>query len=87
MAPITADLVHTVGPPHGPVLWWALAAGAGLGGNMTAIGASANIVVLGIAEANRQRIGFWHFTRFGAPVTLLTAGISALYLWLRYFVW
>ena len=36
------------------VLWWALALGADLGGNATAIGASANVVVLGIAERNRQ---------------------------------
>ena len=32
------------------MLWWALALGADLGGNATAVGASANVVVLGIAE-------------------------------------
>ncbi|WP_431682790.1 SLC13 family permease [Kitasatospora sp. KL5] len=85
MAPITADLVQTVGEPHGMVLWWALALGADLGGNATAIGASANVVVLGIAERNRQPISFWTFTRYGIPVTIVTIAISALYLWLRYF--
>ncbi|BFV60773.1 ArsB/NhaD family transporter [Kitasatospora sp. CMC57] len=85
MAPITSDLVHTVGEPHGVVLWWALALGADLGGNATAIGASANVVVLGIAERNRQPITFWTFTRYGLPVTAVTIAISALYLWLRYF--
>ncbi|MEV6210701.1 ArsB/NhaD family transporter [Kitasatospora sp. NPDC051914] len=85
MAPITADLVHTVGEPHGQVLWWALALGADLGGNATAIGASANVVVLGIAERNRQPISFWTFTRYGIPVTAVTIAISALYLWIRYF--
>ncbi|GJF30410.1 membrane protein [Kitasatospora sp. NE20-6] len=85
MAPITADLVNTVGEPHGQVLWWALALGADLGGNATAIGASANVVVLGIAERNRQPISFWTFTRYGIPVTAATIAISALYLWLRYF--
>ncbi|GAA4831816.1 ArsB/NhaD family transporter [Kitasatospora terrestris] len=85
MAPITADLAHTVGDTHGHVLWWALALGADLGGNATAIGASANVVVLGIAERNRQPISFWTFTRYGIPVTAATIAISALYLWLRYF--
>lgn len=85
MAPITEDLVTTVGDPHGPVLWWALALGADLGGNATAIGASANVVVLGIAERNRQPISFWTFTRYGIPVTVVTIAISAVYLWLRYF--
>ncbi|WP_030274273.1 ArsB/NhaD family transporter [Streptomyces sp. NRRL B-24484] len=84
MAPITADLVHTVGEPHGQVLWWALALGADLGGNATAIGASANVVVLGIAERNRQPISFWTFTRYGIPVTAVTIAISAAYLWIRY---
>jgi Na+/H+ antiporter NhaD/arsenite permease-like protein len=41
------------------VLWWALALGADLGGNATAIGASANVVVLGIAERAGKKITFW----------------------------
>ncbi|GGR92749.1 membrane protein [Streptomyces humidus] len=88
MAPITADLVKDMGGAADGhhVLWWALALGADLGGNATAIGASANVVVLGIAERNRQPISFWQFTRYGLVVTLVTVAISALYLWLRYFV-
>ncbi|MFF4655449.1 SLC13 family permease [Streptomyces sp. NPDC001381] len=88
MAPITADLVKDMGGAAGghQVLWWALALGADLGGNATAIGASANVVVLGIAERNRQPISFWQFTKYGLVVTLVTVAISALYLWLRYFV-
>ncbi|MFG1926440.1 SLC13 family permease [Cryptosporangium sp. NPDC048952] len=83
MAPITADLAQSSGDNH--VLWWALALGADLGGNATAIGASANVVVLGIAERNRQPISFWEFTRYGLIVTAVTVGLSAVYLWLRYF--
>ncbi|MGY0019899.1 SLC13 family permease [Streptomyces sp. YJ-C3] len=85
MAPITADLVRDMGGAGDHVMWWALALGADLGGNATAIGASANVVVLGIAERNRQPISFWQFTKYGLVVTTVTVAISATYIWLRYF--
>ncbi|MFS7877402.1 SLC13 family permease [Streptomyces asiaticus] len=85
MAPITADLTHGFGGDGAHVLWWALALGADLGGNATAIGASANVVVLGIAERNQQPISFWQFTKYGLVVTAVTVTIAAGYLWLRYF--
>ncbi len=85
MAPITSDLVQNMGGAPDHVMWWALAIGADLGGNATAIGASANVVVLGIAERNRQAISFWHFTKYGLVVTAVTVAISVVYVWLRYF--
>ncbi|TGB14935.1 ArsB/NhaD family transporter [Streptomyces sp. MZ04] len=85
MAPITSDLVESMGGSGTHVMWWALAIGADLGGNATAIGASANVVVLGIAERNRQPISFWQFTKYGLVVTAVTVTISAGYVWLRYF--
>ncbi|MQY12109.1 putative transporter [Streptomyces sp. RB5] len=85
MAPITADLVESLGGGGNHVMWWALAIGADLGGNATAIGASANVVVLGIAERNGQPITFWQFTKYGLLVTAVTLAVSAGYVWLRYF--
>jgi Na+/H+ antiporter NhaD/arsenite permease-like protein len=86
MSPIVSELVNANGGHSAnQVLWWALALGADLGGNATAIGASANVVVLGIAERNGQRISFWQFTKYGLVVTAVTITISAGYLWLRYF--
>jgi Na+/H+ antiporter NhaD/arsenite permease-like protein len=85
MSPIVADLVQQQGG-HGQVLWWALALGADLGGNATAIGASANVVVLGIAARNGTPISFWHFTRYGLVVTLVMIALATPYLWLRYLV-
>ncbi|NDZ79125.1 ArsB/NhaD family transporter [Streptomyces sp. SID10853] len=85
MAPITAGLVHSVGGGSDHVMWWALTLGADLGGNATAIGASANVVVLGIAERNGTPISFWQFTRYGLVVTAATLALSAGYIWLRYF--
>ncbi|MEO3861026.1 ArsB/NhaD family transporter [Acrocarpospora sp. B8E8] len=83
MSPIVADLAQSFGP-DGQVLWWALALGADLGGNATAVGASANVVILGLAERNGTRISFWQFTRYGLVVTLVTVAVATPYLWLRY---
>src|SRR6266508_90472 len=80
-------LVETIPDNHDPrVLWWSLALGADLGGNATAIGASANVVVLGLADRAGHRIGFLEFARYGALVAGVTMAISMLYLWLRYFL-
>ncbi|TDV49804.1 SLC13 family permease [Actinophytocola oryzae] len=87
MSPLVADLSAGIANPvHAEALWWSLALGADFGGNMTAIGASANVVVLGIAKRNGTPISFWEFTRKGALVTVITIALAAPYLWLRYFV-
>jgi Na+/H+ antiporter NhaD/arsenite permease-like protein len=70
--------------PEVTPLWWALALGACLGGNGTLVGASANVVAVGIAERRGEPIGFWGFTRTGAPFALLSLVIASLYVWLRY---
>ncbi|HEX5580217.1 MAG TPA: SLC13 family permease [Gemmatimonadaceae bacterium] len=62
------------------VLWWALSLGACLGGNGTAVGASANVTTIGLAERAGSHISFGEFTRFGAPVTVITLLVSTGYL-------
>jgi anion transporter len=86
-SPIVADLANQAGGTsgQGQVLWWALALGADLGGNATAIGASANVVALGLAARAGQRISFWQFTRYGLIVTAVTITAAVGYVWLRYF--
>jgi Na+/H+ antiporter NhaD/arsenite permease-like protein len=84
MAPLVESLAGTTGNPDN-VLWWALALGADLGGNATIIGASANVVMLGIAERNGYRITFWQFAKYGVVVTLVTVLLCVPYLYLRYF--
>ncbi|MBA3489366.1 MAG: ArsB/NhaD family transporter [Longispora sp.] len=87
MSPIVAEMVAANnGDGSANVLWWSLALGADLGGNATAIGASANVVVLGIAEKAGRRISFWEFTKYGLVVTVITIALCVPYLWLRYFV-
>ena len=65
-------------------LWWALSLGACLGGNGTAIGASANVVVIGIAGREGVKITFMDFLKMGLVVMFSTVGIGILVLWLRY---
>ncbi len=86
MAPIVKDLVQAGGgSEQANSLWWALALGADLGGNATAVGASANVVIIGIAARNGHKISFWHFTKYGLMVTFVTIAITWCYFWLRYF--
>ncbi|ETW24804.1 ArsB/NhaD family transporter [Mycobacterium gastri] len=87
MTPIVTELVAAMpGHVHPNTLWWALALGADLGGNLTAVGASANVVMLGIARRAGTPISFWEFTRKGIVVTAVSIALSAIYLWLRYFL-
>ena len=65
-------------------LWWSLALGACLGGNGTLVGASANVVAIGIAERRGDHIGFWGFTRIGLPFAFGTLIVATIYVWLRY---
>jgi len=85
MSPVVADLSASVPAVHGDVLWWALAFGADFGGNATIIGASANVVAIGLAAKAGIKISFWQFAKYGIPVTFVSIAIAAPYLFLRYF--
>jgi Na+/H+ antiporter NhaD/arsenite permease-like protein len=80
--PIVEQLV--AGGLEGDVLWWALALGACLGGNLTIVGASANIVVANLAARDGHPITFMQFFRYGLGVVVASLLISTVYLWLRY---
>ena len=86
--PYTATMIPVVerlaeGQPN-DALWWALAIGADLGGNATIIGASANVILAGMAEREGHPLTFGRFLRYGVPVTLGTMVIATGYVWLRY---
>lgn len=68
----------------GDVLWWALALGACLGGNLTIVGASANIVVANLAARDGHPITFWQFFRYGFAVVVMSLVVATAYLWIRY---
>lgn len=65
-------------------LWWSLALGACLGGNGALIGASANLIVAGLAGKEGHPISFMRYLKFGFPLMLLSIVISSAYLYLRY---
>jgi Na+/H+ antiporter NhaD/arsenite permease-like protein len=49
------------------------------------VGASANVVVLGIAGRAGHKITFWEFTKYGLIVTIISVALAVPYLWLRFF--
>ena len=61
-------------------LWWAVSIGACFGGNGTIIGASANVVLTGIAGRRGYPITFVQFLKIGAPMMLLSIVLATGYL-------
>ncbi|HRY83034.1 MAG TPA: ArsB/NhaD family transporter [Candidatus Cloacimonadota bacterium] len=85
MIPLIEKIGHGVSREAMNPVWWSLSLGACLGGNGTLIGASANIVSVGIANRNGFHISFKDFTKIGIIYMLNSLLISTLYIWLRYF--
>ena len=85
MTPVVATLIaeHPELGNDG-ALWWALALGADLGGNATLVGASANVVVVGIAAKNGLHISFTGWLRYGLPTAVMSIALCVPYLLLRY---
>lgn len=84
MSPVVADLSTTLFAAGDKTLWWALAFGADFGGNATIVGASANVVAIGLASAAGYKISFWNFAKYGIPVTVVSTAMVAPYLGLFY---
>ena len=84
MIPIITLMLESNPIPNN-ILWWALALGACLGGNITMIGASANIVSVGIAKKYGVEISFFDFMKKGLIITLISLIIASIYLTI--FLW
>ena len=83
MIPLVQDM-GAMGYADLEPLWWALSLGACLGGNGTVIGASANVVALGLARQHNLRVSFMQYFVVGFPLMLLSVAISSVYLWIRF---
>lgn len=65
-------------------IWWALSLGACFGGNGTLIGASANVVVAGMASREGHPIGFLKFLLWSIPTMLISVGIATVFMYLEF---
>ena len=85
MIPVVRLMLETIPMPH-DILWWALALGACFGGNLTMIGASANIVSVGMAKQSGVKISFLEFMKSSAIITFICLCVASayltIYLWL-----
>lgn len=84
MIPMLQEMGQISGLNLEPI-WWSLALGACIGGNGTLIGASANVIVAGIAEKNGIALSFRRFFKVAFPLMLLSILICHGYVYLRYF--
>jgi Na+/H+ antiporter NhaD/arsenite permease-like protein len=84
MLPIIAFLNQTIPGAESGVLWWALALGACLGGNGTMIGASANVVTVGLSEKAGYHISFMAYMKACWWPMMITVAIAMVYLLIAY---
>ncbi len=83
MIPLIKEMGH-LGVHNMEPLWWSLSLGACLGGNGTLIGASANLVVAGLAAREGHYISFLRFLVVGLPIMIISIAISTVYVYIRY---
>ena len=84
MSPMLVEIQKAIGVDYTYPLWWALSLGACLGGNMTIIGAAANVIVSENAAKEGHPIGFIQFMKYGVPVVLISLLISSVYVYFKF---
>lgn len=88
MIPMLKTMEPTMGGREAMMpVWWALSLGACFGGNGTLIGASANVIVAGLAQREGHPLSFLRFLIWSIPVMLFSVFIAGIYLYIRYFAW
>ena len=84
MAPMIYQIQLVEGAAYAHPLWWCLSLGACLGGNLTIIGAAANVIVSERADAHNYPISFMRFLKYGAGVTFVSLVLSSVYIYVRF---
>jgi Na+/H+ antiporter NhaD/arsenite permease-like protein len=85
MIPLIQDMGTQLGSQDITPVWWALSLGSCLGGNGTIIGASANIIVISMANKAGHKITFFSFMKYSIPIFIITIGMAYFYLIIRFF--
>lgn len=80
------EISKVMGTDYTYPLWWCLSLGACLGGNLTIIGAAANVVVSEQAAKDGHPIAFMRFMKYGVVTVLISLVISSAYVYLKYFM-
>lgn len=86
MAPLIYQIQLVEGVQYAHPLWWCLSLGACLGGNMTIIGAAANVIVSETASAHGYKISFMKFFKYGVIITFISLIMSSIYIYFRFLV-
>ncbi len=86
MAPMIQTIGEEMGKDYAIPLWWALSLGACLGGNLTMIGAAANVIVSENSAKQGHPIKFLSFMKYGTAVVLISLSLSSIYLYIRHFI-
>ncbi len=84
MTPMIAEISTKMGSEFVQPLWWSLSLGACLGGNMTIIGAAANVIVSETSAAKGHPIEFMKFLKYGVTAMLISLILSSAYIYLRF---
>ena len=84
MAPMIAEIQKMMGSDYAYPLWWCLSLGACLGGNMTIIGAAANVIVSENSAKEGHPISFMGYLKYGIPIVIISLFISTIYIYLRF---
>jgi Na+/H+ antiporter NhaD/arsenite permease-like protein len=82
MIPVADQVARSLNAPHPELLLFGLLIGACVGGNITPIGASANIVAMGLLRKQGHAVGFGTFMRVGIPFTVAAVLASCAWLWM-----
>ena len=84
MSPMLVEIQKSMGADYTVPLWWCLSLGACLGGNLTMIGAAANVIVSESAAKEGHPIAFLRFMKYGILVVLISLVISSIFIKLAY---
>lgn len=84
MTPMLLEIRNVMGQEYTLPLWWCLSLGACLGGNMTIIGAAANVIVSETSAHNGHPIPFLRFMKYGVFIMIISLIFSSIYIWFRF---